>query len=435
MFKYKTEEELEKMTPEQRDIYSEQKRDHELKATEKMISDAIAKALPNKEKEVTDAVKAKNPGKTDTEIKVLVDEAMKAEIEALPNLKKEIKELREDVAVIKENSGGSTKVVSLEKAIETEMTAIKAAGSNRKVHEFVVKADTLRASVVGNQAALDLTNIGQLATRKLTMYDIFPKVPVGTDQNGVVRYVDWDEATKVRSAAAVAEGAAFPESTAKWATYTLELKKVGDTVPVSEEMLYDAPRFAAELKSFLETNVNVVIDTALVTGAGTGATILGIKAQIPNYTAAAAGITDANIYDLIVKVRETITSSYGSKYSPNVALMNIADINKMKLKKDANNNYIMPPFVTRDGNLVDGILVMECNAFAANTMAVGDTRYGKIYEEPGMYVATGYDGSDWTNDMQTLKARKRLNLLIRTVDQTGWLEVTSISAALTTLAT
>ena len=227
----------------------------------------------------------------------------------------------------------------------------------------------------------------------------------------------------------------FPESTAKWATYTLELKKVGDSVPVSEELLYDAPRFAAELKSFLTTNVDIVVDTALVTGPGTTNTILGIKAQIPNYTPVASGITDANIYDLLVKVRETISGPYGSKYSPNVAMMNIADINKMKLKKDANNNYIMPPFVDRNGNIVDGMLIMECNACAANTMVVGDSRFGKIYEEPGMYVATGYDGNDWTNDMQTMKARRRLNLLIRTVDQTGWLEVTSISAALTTLAT
>jgi hypothetical protein len=375
-------------------------------------------------------------GITKTELDAAIEAFKVANPAPTPEISKAaFDDLAETVNQLKEADKGADKHIPLDKAIEAQMTEIKAAGANRKTHEFVVKADTLRASVVGNQAALDLMEIGQLATRKLTMYDIFTKVPVGKDQNGVVRYTDWDEATKVRSAAAVSEGATFPESTAKWATYTLELKKVGDTVPVSEELLYDAPRFAAELKSFLETNVAVVIDTALVDGPGTTNTILGIKAQIPNYAAAAAGITDANIYDLIVKVRESITNTGGSKYNPNVALMNIADINKMKLKKDANNNYVMPPFVTRDGNLVDGMLILECNAFTANTMAVGDSRYGKIYEEPGTYVATGYDGSDWSNDMQTMKARKRLNLLIRTVDQTGWKEVTSISAALVTLAT
>jgi hypothetical protein len=51
-----------------------------------------------------------------------------------------------------------------------------------------------------------------------------------------------------------------------------------------------------------------------------------------------------------------------------------------------------------------------------------------------MFVGVGYDGSDWSNDMMTLKARKRLNLLVRTADQTGFKKVTSISASLVTLA-
>lgn len=408
MFKYKTEAELTAMTPEQRDAYGVEKRNFESTQTKAQIDAAI------------EAFKAANPTPS---------------VPEMPITKEEVDELKETINQLKEqNAGSAAKVVPLDKAIESEMTKIKDAGTNRKTHEFVVKADTLRASVVGNQAALDLPDIGQLAHRKLTMYDMFPKVPVPKDANGVVRYTDWDADTTVRAAAAVAEGGTFAESTAKWATYTLELKKVGDTVPVSEELLYDAPRFAAELKSFLETNVDIAIGTALVDGAGTTIYVKGLKAQIPNYTVATTGsIKDASIYDLIVKVREAITTSYGSKYSPNVAMMNISDINRMKLKKDANNNYIMPPFTNNNGQVVDGMLVMECNAFTANTMAVGDTRYGKIYEEPGVYVATGYDGSDWSNDMQTMKARKRLNLLIRTVDQTGWLEVTDIDAAVAAL--
>ena len=93
-----------------------------------------------------------------------------------------------------------------------------------------------------------------------------------------------------------------------------------------------------------------------------------------------------------------------------------------------------PPFFNQAGQIVDGITVIECNAFAANTMVIGDSRYGAIYEIPGITVQTGISTGDFESDMMSLKARKRLNLLIRTVDRTGWLEVTSISAALTTLA-
>ena len=247
-------------------------------------------------------------------------------------------------------SDGGEQKSKLVQIIEANKEGLEASTKKGKDFEFTVKADTLRASVVGNQAALDLTDVGQLAHRKLTVYDIFRKVPVPAGSNGVVRYVDWDDATTVRAAAAIAEGAAFPESTAKWATYTLALQKVGDIIPMSEELMYDAPLFAAELQNFLETNVAIKVDTDLVTGNGTAPNINGLKAQIPNYTPVAAGITDASIYDLLVKLRETISAPYGSKYSPNVALMNIADINKMKLKKDANLNYVLPPFFNQAGD-------------------------------------------------------------------------------------
>jgi hypothetical protein len=324
---------------------------------------------------------------------------------------------------------------SLLKEVEKNAEQIKASTQKGKDHTFVIKADTLRSSVVGNPNAFDLTTIGQLAHRKLTVYDAFRKVPVPDNSNGVVRYVDWNPATTERAAAARAEGAVFPESTARWATYTLNLEKVGDMIPMSEEFMKDSALFAAELDNFLRTNVAIKIDTDLVDGDGATPNINGLKNQIPNYTPVAAGIADASIYDLIVKLREAITAPYGSKYSPNVAFMNIADINKMKLKKDLNNNYVLPPFFNQNGQAVDGITVIECNAFTANTMVIGDSRYGAIYEIPELEVTTGYATGDFESDMMTLKAKKRMNLLIRQVDRTGWLEVTSISAALTTLAT
>jgi len=217
------------------------------------------------------------------------------------------------------------------------------------------------------------------------------------------------------------------------------LQKVGVSVPVSEEFTYDDEMFVAEVANFLSNDVEVKIDTDLINANGTAPNIKGLVAQATAYTAAASGISDANIYDLIVDVKRSITATGGSKFNPDFALMNIADINKMLLHKDADKNYVTPPF-SQGGNgvnefIVAGVRIIECNAITANTMVMGCSGYGKIYEEPGFYLATGYDGSDWSNDMMTMKARKRLNLLIRTSDQVGFAKVASISAALTTLAT
>ena len=111
----------------------------------------------------------------------------------------------------------------------------------------------------------------------------------------------------------------------------------------------------------------------------------------------------------------------------------------MLLKKDVNKQYVAPPFA-QGGNgvselIISGVRVIECNSVTANTAILGDSRYARIYEEAGFVVGMGYDGADWSSDMMTLKARKRLNLLVRTADATGFAKVASISAALTTLAT
>jgi hypothetical protein len=117
----------------------------------------------------------------------------------------------------------------------------------------------------------------------------------------------------------------------------------------------------------------------------------------------------------------------------------VVDINKMLLKKDVNRQYVAPPFASSSNGTseftVAGVRIIECNAVTANTMIVGCSTFAKIYEEPGIVVATGYDGADWSSDLMTMKARRRMNLLVRVQDRVGFARVASISAALTTLAT
>ena len=257
----------------------------------------------------------------------------------------------------------------------------------------------------------------------------------GNNLRKTINYWDWDEATTVRAAAMVAESGTFPESTAKWKQYTLPVQKVGDTLPITEEFFEDEQMFFGEIGMFLRTNVDIKINDQIVNGDGTGNNLTGLIASTPAFVPVASGISDASIYDLIVKLKESISTTGGAKYKVNFALMNIADINQMKLKKDANENYILPPFVDRNGNVVDGVTIIEENQVVANTMYIGDSRFARIYQRTGIEVSSATVGDQFVEDAMTLKIRKRLAFLIRTVDQTGFKKVTSISAALVTLAT
>jgi len=366
-------------------------------------------------------------------VKAMKSEMMEAYNEQFETMNKALREI--GLSVKAQGESPSAPVNAQKAEFEAVKETVKNIARGDK-EEVELKAITNVASIATNTAGFDIPNVGQLATAERSAYSIFPKQNIsGSNIRKTINYWDWDEATTVRAAAMVLESGTFPESTAKWKQYTLPVQKVGDTLVVTEEFFEDEQMFYSELGMFLRTNVEIVVNSQIVNGTGAGATLTGLIASTPAYVPVASGISDASIYDLIVKLKESISSTGGAKYRPNFALMNIADINKMKLKKDANDNYVVPPFVDRSGNVVDGITIVEDNAVVANTMYLGDSRFARIYERTGIDISADTVGTQFVEDAMTIKIRKRLAFLIRTVDQTGFRRVTSISAALTTLAT
>jgi len=332
-----------------------------------------------------------------------------------------------------ETKSTPTEKQTIYQEISERKEEIKALVKGSSDKEVVLKADTLRSSITNSASTNFLPTIGQLGVKLRALYDLFRKVQLSTTGNdaGKVVYHDWDESTTVRAAAMTAEGAAFPESTAKFAKYSIDLKKIGDTLPVSEEFGEDEASAAAELDMFLNTNVTSKEDAQIATGDGTGQNLTGLVTSAPAYTAAAAGITDANIKDLVRKMRTAIVKNRGSKYSPNFVAANSEVIDQYILKKDGNNNYM---FDAATGT-IGGLLIVEDNNLADNTLVVGDSRFGTIYEKGGIVLSKVYAGDQAIEDMMTLKARKRMLFLIRNVDKTGFLKCTDIDAALATLAT
>lgn len=403
-FTYKSQEEIDKMTATEADAYKGEQREFETKANKEAIDLAVKGAKDEFQAELKKA----NDNATELALKVTELETKGSFTEEEGALSKGLKENKEAIKEV-------------------------AKGGNSEV---VIKAVSNRASVVGNVNDTVLTGIGQLATRKLSLYDIFSKVPVSdTNNNGTIRYYDWDDATTVRAAASIAEGVAFPQSTAKFKTATVVIEKIGDTLPVTEEFMEDDSMFAAELELFLDTNVQLVIDDQICNGTGASNTLVGLYASAPAFVPVASALVDANIFDLVLKVSEDITVSGGSRFSPDTIIARKSVINQMKLKKDGNNNYMTPPFVSADGKNIDGMLVIESNIAPANTLVVCDRKFGRIYEKTGIVLSKGLIANQFVEDAMTLKARKRLAFLIKNSDKGGFRKVTSISAALTTLAT
>ena len=368
-----------------------------------------------------------------TEMKAHEQELQKAAIElALEPLVKSLKDSQETIKQLQEKASEIklTPFENLSKELKDNKDALVKIGKGGQ-GSVELKALSNRASIDPNLNYLALNEITQLGVKRRSLYDVLPKVQVGIgNHNGVIKYRDWDEATTVRAAASVAEGAAFPESTAKYKDYTATLQKIGDTLPVTEEFFEDEVQAAGELRLFLETNVNTVIDNQLINGPGTGVTLLGLVATVPAFVPAASGIPGANIYDLVKKVRTAIVFNRGSKYSPDMVLMNANTLDRLQLDKDLNNNYTF-----KDVENVGALVIIEDNNMPDNVLIVGDRRYARIYEMGGVTISEGMTGNQFVEDEMTLKARKRMLLLVKNGDRSGFLKVTNITTALATLAT
>jgi hypothetical protein len=396
MFVYKKTEELEKLTANELDQYKADLKAHELELQNKAI---------------TDEVKAQMTAGQEALKTFLADEIAKQLLDA--------------------NKSGEQNSKTLAQEISENKEAIKEVANGGK-GEVEIKALSNRASIANNTEAIRLTDIGQLGVKRRALYDFFPKVQVGNgNHNGTIAYIDWDEDTTARAAAIVAEGATFPESTAKFAEYTKKLQKIGDTLPVTEEFMEDEVLASSELTKFVGINVNTIIDTKIAVGAGGANDIEGLYTASPTYTPVASAIADANIKDLVRKMRTAIVKTRGSKYAPNFVACNSETIDRYFLKKDENNNYM---FDSETGTIA-GLSIVEDNNLADNTLVVGDSRYGTIYEKGGVVLSEGYSGTQFVGDMKTIKARVRLLFLVRNVDKTGFLKCTNITTALATLTT
>lgn len=297
------------------------------------------------------------------------------------------------------------------------------------VGEIELKANTITASIATNEESFHLPTIGQLGVKATTLYDVLPKInmPAG-NHSGTVSYVDWDESTTVKAAAAVAEGAAFPESTAKFKYYKEDLKKIGDILPVSEEFGEDEISAAAELSRFLTVNIGQEISRQLALGDGTSNQIRGLLNRATAYNPVGAGIVDANLNDLVRKMKTAMVKGRGSKYRPDIVVMNSETYDKYALKKDSQNRYLFD-----DTGRIAGLTVVEDNFIPDNRLVIGDRKYASIYQRGGVVLSEAYVGDQFGADLKSIKARTRLLMLIREVDRTGFLYCDDISADLLVL--
>lgn len=405
-------------------------------------------------KALMDGLAQKNKEAIKVEVEAATAGIMKADelgakLEAMGISAKEVKALTEAVEKQGEElrkyfEKGNGQSKSLDQYIEEKASEIVKIGRG-EIHTLKIeipkvnKTTVLTTAAGSSTLAMRLGDVGELAYLGSKLAPLFRKATIGPNMGGTIRY--FDQSTVTRNAAGKDENTQYAESVIAWTEYSASAVKITDSIPVTKEAFNDFGFIKSELDRLMNINMALKEDQQLYAGTGVAPQLKGINVyatdkQATVVAAPYAGTVDnANVYDLIAVLRVILTTSKQSKYIPNVVLMNPADILKFKLKKASDGHYILPPFIAANGMVIDSISVVETNQVTANTLTIGDFRYGTIYEAQGLEIEMGLIDKQFVQDAMTIKASKRELLLVRTADADAFAKLTDIDAAVAGLET
>ena len=216
------------------------------------------------------------------------------------------------------------------------------------------------------------------------------------------------------------ELATIPQKDYNFQEFRASLKKITVMNKHSVELLQDAPQLVNAIKGWLQEDINIVTDDQLLNGDGVGDNISGVFTVASVLDATEVGtkrVSDANLADVIrVAITKAVVAGKG-KFIPNYILLNPEDADELDLTKDANGQYVLPPFKSADGTTIKGARIIENVGITAGEFLVGDFRKLHIGTKGGVEIElSNSDGDDFSKDILSVKLRRRVTSYVRQND-------------------
>lgn len=323
---------------------------------------------------------------------------------------------------------------SFREILEDAQKEMQEAFASKRGYSLTLKTDVLTSSITTDKAGFMIPGFNPAAYAGTKLRTVFPRVSVGADAHNQIFYTD--QTTTTRNADVKGEGGGAPESAIAWTGRVLNLMEIKDSIPVSRKAMNHISQLEATIKDFIMTNLMLKENTQLWSGDGSAPDMTGVYTTATAFNAGTySGVTvvDATLNDLIAVLRVQIANGKESKYMPTHVIMNPADILRMKLAKGTDGHYVIPPFTTEGGMVVDSVIVVEDAVVTANTLVIGDFRHAKVYMGEDITLEWGYTDTQFVEGLITLYGHMDEALLIKTIDAGAFLKVTDIDAAITAI--
>ena len=227
-----------------------------------------------------------------------------------------------------------------------------------------------------------------------------------TSQSSIV-YME--ETTTTNAAAEVAEGGTKPESALAFTEKSSAVRKIATVLPVTDELLADAPAMEDYVNSRLGQFIGYREDGQLLNGDGIAPNLLGIL-NTPGIQTQAKGAdpTPDAFYKAMVKVMT------GAFLPVDAAVANPLDWQDVRLLRTTDGIYIWGSPADVGPNRIWGVNVTLTTTIAAGTGLVGAFRAGaQVFRRSDIAFAVSDSHSDFFIKNQVMiRAEERLALVV-----------------------
>jgi HK97 family phage major capsid protein len=248
--------------------------------------------------------------------------------------------------------------------------------------------------------------IQPLPTKRLTVRDLLAP---GTTTSNSITYMK--ETTFTNAAAAVAEGAAKPESTLIFDQVVDLVTKIAHWLPVTEEMLEDVDQIRSYIDARLRIGVELTEEDQLLNGDGVAPNLLGLMNR-PGLSPTVLRGTDTN-EDAIFKQMMAIFNA--SFVMPDAHVINPANWTAIQLSKDQSGQYRGGgPFSAPVAPTLWGLPVAVTPSIVNGIALTG--AYGtaaQVFDKGGLRVEASNSHSDFfIKNLVAIRAERRLALAV-----------------------
>ena len=254
----------------------------------------------------------------------------------------------------------------------------------------------------------------------LTLRDVLNVSPTSSN---LIQYVA--EKTYTTGAAIQSEGLSVADTALKGEEdieYELRdapIRTIATTIPVSEQMLSDAPALINRINTRLLHAVKLKEEQLM--GYGAGGASLEFAGFFDTDSGVQAATTPSGSPTTIDKIRAAQTDVFTSMYNPTFVWIHPLDWEEIELTKGSDGHYVWA--IIRDNlgpriwsmRVVQGVGTKKAGATERNIL-VGDANGAVIYDREQNNIAVGWIDDQFAKNLRTIRAEERMTLTIDAPD-------------------